>query len=105
MHHSEEHNVIRQVSNSVDRLKAETRSLDELEEQIAELSVHIDTATYRLLSSIAEFDRRDGWGWGFESTAHWMTWRLGMDLVTAREKVRVGCAVVNLPRISDAFLQ
>jgi len=30
-------------------------------------------ATYRLLRAIAEFDRREAWG--FQSTAHWLAWR------------------------------
>ncbi len=83
----------------------DTRSVDELEEEIAELCTHIDAATYRLLRAIGEFDRREAWGWGFQSTAHWLTWRVGIDLVTAREKVRVARALENLPRISDTFRQ
>jgi hypothetical protein len=50
----------------------ESRTTDELEEEIAELCTHIDAATHRLLRAIAEFDRREAWGWGFPSTAHWL---------------------------------
>ena len=39
----------------------EARSLDDLADEIAELSAHIDAATYRPLKAIAEFDRREGW--------------------------------------------
>jgi len=66
----------------------DSRSDNELEDEIAELCIHIDAATYRLLRAMAEFDRREAWGWGFQSTAHWLSWRVGIDLVTAREKVR-----------------
>jgi hypothetical protein len=83
----------------------ETRSLDELADEIAELSAHIDAATWRLLKAISEFDRREGWAGGFLSCAHWLSWRAGMDLVTAREKVRVAHALERLPRISEAFRQ
>jgi hypothetical protein len=85
--------------------EADTRSVEELEEEIAELCTHIDAATYRLLRAIAEFDRREAWGVGFPSTAHWLSWRVGIDLVTAREKVRVARALEGLPRISEAFRQ
>ncbi len=68
-------------------------------------AAHIDAATYRLLRAIAEFDRREAWGWGFQSTAHWLTWRVGIDMVTAREKVRVARALEGLPQISDTFRQ
>lgn len=83
--------------------EVDTRSIDELEDEIAELCAHINAATYRLLRAIAEFDRREAWGWGFQSTAHWLTWRVGIDMVTAREKVRVARALEGLPQISETF--
>ncbi len=85
--------------------KVDSRSIDELEDEIAELCTHIDAATYRLLRAIAEFDRREAWGWGFQSTAHWLTWRVGINMVTAREKVRVARALEGLPQISETFRQ
>ena len=84
---------------------SEARSLDDLADEIAELSAHIDAATWRLLKAIAEFDRREGWDGGFLSCAHWLSLRIGMDLVTAREKVRVAHALEELPLISEAFRQ
>jgi hypothetical protein len=45
----------------------------------------MDAATYRLLRAIAEFDRREAWGVGFNSTAHWLTWRVGIDMVKRGE--------------------
>ena len=88
-----------------DNREWDTRSTDELEAEISELCTHIDAATCRLLRAIAEFDRREAWGVGFPSTAHWLSWRVGIDLVTAREKVRVARALEGLPRISEAFRQ
>ena len=49
--------------------------LDRLGEQIAEISAHIQAATYRLLVLIGEFDARGGWDSGFHSCAHWLNWR------------------------------
>jgi len=56
------------------------RSAGEPEEEIAELSVHIDAATWRRLRAIREFDNLEAWGDGFLSCAHRMSWRTGMDL-------------------------
>ena len=98
------------VSTSADQAtpnncEVDPRSTQELEEEIAELCAHMDAATYRLLRAIAEIDRRLEWGPGFLSTAHWLCWRVGIDLVTAREKVRVARALESLPRISESFRQ
>jgi len=83
--------------------EVKTQSVEELEDEIAELCAHIDAATYRLLRAIGELDRREAWATGFESTAHWLSWRVGIDVVTARQKVRVARALENLPLISAAF--
>ncbi len=77
------------------------RRIAELEHEIAELSAHIDAATYRLLRAIFEFDQREGWADGFRSCAHWLSVRVGIDLVTAREKVRVARALDGLPMVSE----
>jgi hypothetical protein len=81
---------------------ASTRSLDAVEEEIAALASHIHAATYRLLELIRELDARGGWE-GFRSCAHWLNWRIGLDLGAAREKVRVARALPALPLISEAF--
>ena len=47
----------------------ETLSLDQLGDQIAELSAHLDAATARLLDLIRKFDARGGWNNGFRSCA------------------------------------
>ena len=44
--------------------EAEVAALEELEDEIATLAAHIHAATHRLLTLIAEFDRRRGWGLG-----------------------------------------
>src|SRR5438132_8862313 len=77
--------------------------LDRIGDEIAELSAHLDAATARLLDLIREFDVRGGWGNGFRSCAHWLTWHIGLDPGAARERVRVARALANLPRLADAL--
>ena len=79
------------------------RGLDLLGDQIAELSAHLDAATARLLDLIREFDARRGWNTGFPSCAHWLSWRVGLDLGAARERVRVARALGMLPRLAGAM--
>ena len=75
-----------------------------LENQITELSAHIHAATYRLLELIREYDDAHGWtGPGLNSCAHWLNWKCGFNLATAREKVRVAHALKDLPQISKKF--
>jgi 5-methylcytosine-specific restriction endonuclease McrA len=77
--------------------------LERLGDQIAELSAHLDAATARLLDLIREFDSRGGWTAGFRSCADWLSWRVGLDLGAARERVRVARALATLPRIAQAL--
>ena len=79
------------------------RALDRLGDEIAELSVHLEAATARLLDLIREFDARGGWNNGFRSCAEWLSWRVGLDLGAAREKVRVARALATLPRLAQAL--
>jgi hypothetical protein len=75
-----------------------------LEDQITELAAHISAATWRLLTLIREYDLCSGWnGGGTKSCAHWLNWKCGIALGSAREKVRVAHALAELPQISDAF--
>ncbi len=79
------------------------RSLEQLGDEIAELSVHLDAATVRLLDLIREFDSREGWNNGFRSCAAWLAWRVGLDIGAARERVRVARALDGLPRLTEAL--
>src|SRR2546427_12525583 len=81
----------------------ETFSLDRLGDEIAELSAHLDAATAHLLDLIREFDTREGWNTGFRSCAAWLSWRVGLDLGAARERVRVARARGMLPLLSQAL--
>jgi len=79
-------------------------ALEELEEEIVILAAHIHAATHRLLVLVADFDRRRGWELGGHRTcAHWLAFRTGLDLGTAREKVRAARALTELPETSAAM--
>jgi len=79
-------------------------ALEELEEEIVILAAHIHASDHRLLTLVAEFDRRRGWELGgHRSCAHWLAYSTGIDLGAAREKVRAARALVELPRIGAAM--
>ena len=80
------------------------RSLDNLEDEIAELSGHINAATCRWLLLIAEFDGRRGHEQsGFGCCATWLAWRCGVAPRAAREHLRVARALGGLDAIREAF--
>ena len=80
------------------------RAFNELEAKITELWGHLNAATYRFLMLVAEFDRREGYGYhGLANTAQWLNWQCGIRGVAAREKVRVARALEALPQISASF--
>ena len=79
-------------------------SMDELEAGIARLAGQLNAAQHRFLVMIAEFDRREGWQLaGARSCAHWLNWKIGLDLGAAREKLRVAHALAALPAIAAAM--
>src|SRR5262249_47852438 len=78
--------------------------LEQLGERIAEQAAHLDAAMHRLLADLREFDSRGGWyRQGALSCAHWLSWRVGWALSTAREHVRVAGKLGELPTIDDAL--
>jgi hypothetical protein len=79
-------------------------SLRDLEAQITELAGQLNAANYRWLTLIAEFDRRNGWSDGkLQSCAHWLNFKVGLNLGAAREKVRVAHALPSVPKIAAAM--
>ena len=81
----------------------DSRSVEQLAEAIADIAAGIHAATFQLLVLLREFDERRGWNGGFLSGAHWLSWRTGIDLGAAREKVRVARALARLPRLGGAL--
>jgi hypothetical protein len=79
-------------------------TVEELGLEIAELAVHLDAATHRLLECVRQFDAECGWAaQGAVSCAHWLAWRIGLDPATAREKVRVARASRTLLRADQTL--
>src|SRR5207249_11062691 len=91
------------VASAEGGLAMDTRALDRLGDEIAELSAHLDAATAHLLDLIREFDAREGWNTGFPSCAAWLSWRVGLDPGAARERVRTARALGTLPRLAQAL--
>ena len=78
--------------------------IQQLGDDITELAAHIDAATFRWLELIHEFDECQGWaGDGIKSCAHWLNWKCGLGLNSARERVRVAHAIQQLPHTREAF--
>jgi hypothetical protein len=76
----------------------------QLAEEIAVLATHIDAALHRLLTCIRAFDESGEWATqGAISCAHWLSWRIHLDLGTAREKVRVARALGGLPAMDGSL--
>ena len=83
-------------------MTTDKKQVELLGERIADQAAHIDAALYRLLHDIREFDQAGGW-WdqGALTCARWLAWRIGWDLGTAREHVRVANKLAELPLIDD----
>ena len=78
--------------------------LDDLGERIATHAANLDAATHTLLTDLRVFDHGGGWHkQGARSCAHWLSWRLGWNLGTAREHVRVALKLAELPQVDDAL--
>jgi hypothetical protein len=76
----------------------------EVEDRLSRWASSLAAAECEFLDLLAEFDAREAWGdSGMRSTAHWLSWRLGLRLGVAREKVRVARALQRLPLVHEAF--
>ena len=82
----------------------EAPQLEQLERTIVNASASISASTGLLLDAVREFDAGEFWGAaGCRSCAHWLSWRVGVGMVAAREQVRVARALGDLPRIDAAL--
>ena len=85
-------------------MKARALRLEEIGDEIASLYAHISAAMARWLGLLGEFDEGAGWvDGGYKSCAHWLSWRCGIDVRTAREHVCVARRLEQRPLIRDAF--
>jgi Domain of unknown function (DUF222) len=86
------------------REQASAAELIALGEQIAEQAVHLDAAMHRLLADLRRFDEAGGWlAQHFSSCAHWLSHRVGWDLATSREHLRVARSLFALPAVDAAL--
>ena len=77
---------------------------DALGERIAEVFGHIHAATAEVARMAAEFDSAEGWGGiGMRNCAHWLSVYCGLNESDARELLRVGHALEELPAIAASF--
>src|SRR5262249_26368049 len=75
-----------------------SENLESLGERIAEQAAHLDAALHRLLTDLRAFDRGGGsHTQGARSCTHWLSWRVGWGLGTAREHLRVADRLADLP--------
>lgn len=78
--------------------------LDALAGEIARVAGHINAMDYHFIKLLDDFDERCGWvDEGVRSFAHWLNWKVGMNSMVAREKVRVARCLRTLPAIDAAF--
>ncbi len=80
------------------------KEMEALGERIASMAATIDVAMHHVLTDIRAFDAVGGWGYqGAMSCAHWLSWRIGWTLSTARDRVRVAQRLGELPLIDTAL--
>ena len=79
------------------------RRLESLRDEVAELGAHIAAATARWLKLLGRLDDENGWEEGYKTLAHWLSWRCGMSLATARDHIRVAQGLRRLPLVQAAF--
>ena len=83
--------------------QASTHTLQDLGARIIDLCGRMHGAECQLLELIRQLDDLHPWDGAMPSCAHWLMWRCGMDLVTAREKVRVAHALAGLTLLRERF--
>src|SRR5262245_29231042 len=79
------------------------RVRDAMADEIMTLAGQLNAATYRLLKLIADFDRINEWHDNPNACSQWLNLMCGIDMNTAREKVRTARALEKLPLVSAAM--
>ncbi|MBZ0115572.1 MAG: 13E12 repeat family protein, partial [Sandaracinaceae bacterium] len=78
--------------------------LEAIEAELATLSAHLDAGAHRQPTLIRLVDESGLWhAQGAASTSAWLSWRIGLALGAARERLRIARALVALPSIDEAF--
>jgi hypothetical protein len=84
--------------------RAEVERIENLAAEIGTQSAELHAAEHALLVNLAEFDREEGWKhYGHRNCAAWLAFWTGLDLRTARARVRAARALEALPLASAAM--
>lgn len=79
-------------------------SVEQLGTEIVRGAGDLEAALCHWLGLVAEFDRRGGWAEeGCQNCAAWVSWRCGLSLVAARDRVRVARRLQELPLVRASF--
>jgi hypothetical protein len=76
-----------------------SESVHGLRDEIIQLCTVIHGAEHRLLHLIHRLDALHPWDDEMPSCAHWLNCHCGIDIVTAREKVRIARAARSADRV------
>ena len=94
------------ASNVCPDLRFERTPGEKLGDEITELTAYINASTCHLLDLIREFDENEYWAeQGFLSCAHWLNFKCGFGMNSAREHIRVAKALVSLPKIRAQYTE
>ena len=83
--------------------QASPDTFEDLSARIIDLCGRMHGGMFQLLDLIRRLDLLNPWTASMPSCAHWLAWRCGFDMVTAREKVRVARKLADLPLIREKF--
>jgi hypothetical protein len=79
---------------------------DELDDRLAGLAGRLAAVEADFLAHVVELDLREMWArYGLRSSAHYLSWRLGLTLGAARERVRVARTLLLLPKVAAALAE
>ncbi|MCC5885573.1 MAG: DUF222 domain-containing protein [Gammaproteobacteria bacterium] len=83
--------------------QASPDTFEDLSARIIDLCGRMHGGMFQLLDLICRLDLLNPWKGSMPSCAHWLVWRCGFEMVTAREKVRVARKLADLPLIREKF--
>ena len=77
---------------------------ERLEAELVSTAAHLAAGTCRFLLLIAEHDRRGAWEhWECRSMAHWLSFKCGLSMNTARDHVRTARRLIDMPLVRSEF--
>ncbi len=83
--------------------QASQDTFQDLTTRIVDVCSRMHGGDFLLSNLIHRLELLNPWTAAMPSCAHWLAWRCGFDMVTAREKVRVAMALAELPLTREKF--